>query len=178
MRMTPLPGAWGRSELVFWRLNTAVHGPTWDSGEGARIDGGRWNSVGVPAVYCSIDPATAIVEMAVHKTFEVLDTVPHVLTCARVDDPSLVHIVQPHDVPNPNWLVPGTPSAGQQSFGDGLLTTHPFVLIPSAVSRSSWNVIVSPSEAAGKYQLLEQEPFALDSRVHPSYTRSGGVTNR
>ena len=89
--------------------------------------------VGRPAHHvCQVfqDPATAIVEVAVHKTFEVLDTVPHVLTCV------------------------------------GLLSIHPFVLIPSTVSRSSWNRIVSPSEAAGRYQLLEQKAFALDTHLH------------
>ena len=89
--------------------------------------------VGRPAHHvCQVfqDPATAIVQVAVHKTFEVLDTVPHVLTCV------------------------------------GLLSIHPFVLIPSTVSRSSWNRIVSPSDAAGRYQLLEQEAFTLDTHLH------------
>jgi hypothetical protein len=32
-----------------------------------------------------------------------------------------IHVVQPEDVPNPGWLNPGTPSAGQQAFGSKLL---------------------------------------------------------
>ncbi len=39
---------------------------------------------------------------------------PHVLTSFEVTNPSAVHVVRPSDVPNPNWLVPGTPTAGQQ----------------------------------------------------------------
>ena len=74
--MTPLPAQLGGGELVAWRLDKEEFAPTWDNGEGAYRAGGRWNSIGVRAVYCAIDPATAILEVAVHKGFIVLDTVP------------------------------------------------------------------------------------------------------
>jgi RES domain-containing protein len=153
-------------DLVFWRLDAERHRAIWDSGEGARREGGRWNSPGIPGVYCSVDPATAIVEVAVHKGFRVLDTVPHVLTSARIIDPGAVRIVKPEDVPNPNWLRPGTPSIGQQRFGDALLEGHSFVLIPSAVSTYSWNLLFHPVKAARGYALVGQERFALDPRLH------------
>jgi RES domain-containing protein len=163
----PLPPPLSAGELVTWRLDQAVFARTWDAGEGAFRDGGRWNSRGVRAVYTSLDPATAVLEVAVHKGFAALDTVAHVLTAATVLDPSRVHVVQPEDVPNSNWLRPGIPSAGQQAFGDGLLAKHPFMLIPSAVSGHSWNLIFVASVAAGLYALRFQEHFALDTRLHP-----------
>ena len=52
--MTPLPAPLGGTELVAWRLDVAKHATIWDSGEGAYLVGGRWNSKGVRAVYCSI----------------------------------------------------------------------------------------------------------------------------
>ncbi|MEA2728512.1 MAG: hypothetical protein QOF70_2987, partial [Acetobacteraceae bacterium] len=58
-----------------WRLDQQGFAATWDSGEGAYRLGGRWNTKGVRAVYCSVDPATAILEVAVHKGFRALDTV-------------------------------------------------------------------------------------------------------
>ena len=126
--MTPLPIALGGAELIAWRLDQAAYAPTWDSGEGAYRVGGRWNSKGVRAVYCSIDPST---------------------------------------IPNPNWLRPGIPSAGQQAFGDELLRKHAFVAIPSAVSTHSWNLLFVASAAPSAYALKFQEPFALDTRLHP-----------
>jgi len=165
--MTPLPIALGGSELIAWRLDQAAYAPTWDSGEGAFRVGGRWNSKGVRAIYCSIDPATAILEVAVHKGFRTLDTIPHILTAAVISDTAAVHIVDPATVPNPNWLRPGIPSAGQQAFGDDLLRQHCFVAIPSAVSTHSWNLIFVPSQAAGSYSVKFQETFALDTRLHP-----------
>lgn len=119
------------------------------------------------AVYCSIDPATAILEVAVHTGFRTLDTVPHVLTAIEITEPSSVHVVQPADVPNANWLKPGMPSAGQQAFGDELLGKRKFVLVPSTVSNFSWNLVFVASRAAGAYSLRWQEPFALDPRLHP-----------
>jgi RES domain-containing protein len=152
---------------VGWRLDVAVYRDTWHSGEGAYLFGGRWNRKGTRVVYCSLDPATAILEVAVHKGFQVLDTVAHVLTSFRVQDLNLVHVVQPGDVPNPNWLRPGLPSAGQQKFGDDMLSKHPFVLIPSAVSAHSWNLLLAMPSARGAYTQLAQEAFALDTRLHP-----------
>lgn len=168
--MTPLPPPLGNAELVAWRLDKAAHGATWDSGEGAYRESGRWNSKGVRAVYCSIDPSTAILEVAVHTGFRALDTVPHVLTAVAIIEPANVHVVDPASLPNPNWLRPGIPSAGQQAFGDGLLTRHKFIVIPSAVSTHSWNLIFVGAAAAGAYAVRLQEPFALDTRLHPRAT--------
>ena len=165
--MTPLPGPLGGAELLAWRLDTAIHAATWDSGEGAFLAGGRWNSRGVRAVYCAIDPAAAILEVAVHKGFRALDTVPHVLTSLEITTPAAVHIVDPASVPNPNWLVPGLPSAGQQAFGDAMLTAHKFILLPSVVSHHSWNLVFVGTVAHGAYKLRAQEAFALDPRLHP-----------
>jgi RES domain-containing protein len=165
--MTPLPEVLGGGELIAWRLDQQRFAATWDSGEGAYQVGGRWNSKGIKAVYCALDPSTAILEVAVHKGFKALDTLPHVVTALHIVDVSGVHVVHPADVPNANWLRPGIPSAGQKSFGDTLLAKHPFVIIPSAVSSHSWNLIFSPEIAAGSYKQHLQEPFALDTRLHP-----------
>ena len=99
--MTPLPPPLGGSEFVAWRLDQAKFAATWDSGEGARRVGGRWNSRGIRAVYCCLDPATAILEVAVHKGFRALDIVPHVLTALTIVEPATVHVVVPASVPNP-----------------------------------------------------------------------------
>jgi RES domain-containing protein len=92
---------------------------------------------------------------------------PHVLSWARILDPTEVHVVSPTDIPNPNWLHAGTPSAGQQRFGDTCLGAHLLLLIPSAVSTHSWNLLSNPARAAGRYAFVGQERFALDTRLHP-----------
>ena len=170
MPMPPLPtsvGPSGGTELVGWRIDRAVHSPTWNSGIGAQSGGGRWNLKGVKAVYCSLDPAASMTEVAVHHGFKVLDTKPHVLTTVLVRRPELAYIVLPDDVPNPHWLTPGIPSFGQQEFGSVLLMRHGIILVPSAVTRYSWNLVFHPDVARGLYELRGQERFALDTRLHP-----------
>lgn len=166
--MTPLPPPLGSGELRFWRIDQERHYRTWDTGEGAFRVGGRWNSRGVRAVYTSLDPATACLEVAVHKGFHVLDAAPHYLTSGRIIDPSKGHVVLPKDIPNPNWITPATPSRNQQSFGDDLLAKHSFVLLPSAVSNHSWNLIFDADRAHGLFDDVVQERFALDPRIQPS----------
>ncbi len=164
--MTPLPVLLGGNELVGWRLDVDEFRDSWDAGEGAYIAGGRWNSKGVRAVYCSIDPGVAILELAAHKGFKALDTVPHVLTAFTISDPADVYVVGPEAIPVSNWLSPGIPSARQQAFGDTLLAERKFTVIPSAVSSHSWNLIFVKANVAASYAVKFQEPFVLDPRLH------------
>ncbi len=117
-------------------------------------------------MYCSLDPATCIVEAAVHRGFAVLDTQPHVLTCLQLDADDVM-VVQPGALPNPAWLHGGVPSAGQQQFGAGLLAAHGCVVLPSAVSKLSWNLVFAPGVAEGRWRLLRQQPLVLDTRLNP-----------
>ncbi len=166
--MTPLPASMDpRAPFIAWRIDKQVHAKEWDSGAGARLSGGRWNPKGMSVVYCSLDPATCILESAVHKGFDVLDIQPHVLTRMRVVDPGAIKLIGPSDVANPAWLHAGLPSAGQQDWGASLLEAHPFVIVPSVVSTHSWNLVFQPSLARGKYQLVDQERLAIDGRLNP-----------
>ncbi|QDZ10581.1 RES family NAD+ phosphorylase [Devosia ginsengisoli] len=163
----PLPGPLGGTDLIAWRLDASQFAATWDSGEGAYRFGGRWSSAGTRAVYCALDASTTILEVAVHRGFKRMDTIPHVLTSLRVLDPRDVYVVEASVLPNASWLRPGIPSAGQQAFGDALLRAHPFVLVPSVVSTNSWNLVFIAAQAVGRYALRSQEGSALDTRLHP-----------
>jgi RES domain-containing protein len=165
--VTPLPGSLGDGTIPAWRIDVARYAPTWDSGEGAFRVGGRWNSPGVRAVYCSVDPATALLEVAVHKGFETLDRVEHILTAAVLTGTREVHVVSPDHVPAPEWLSPGIPHADQQAYGSDLLARHGIILLPSVVSRHSWNLIFDPGSADGSYRLERQETLWIDPRLRP-----------
>ena len=165
--MTPLPGALGGTELVAWRLDAAEYLPTWDTAEGSFRVGGRWNSAGRRVLYAALDPATAILEVAVHKGFDALDVRAHVLISLDVVQPARVHLVDVAQIPNGNWLRPGAVSRNQQAFGDSLLASHPIVLIPSVVSTHSWNVLIDVVAAAGMFKLRAHERFSLDTRLTP-----------
>jgi RES domain-containing protein len=93
-----------------------------------------------------------------------LDRVPHTLLGIGIE-PSRVHVVAPPEVPDPSWLRPGTVGRAQQRHGDALLDGHPLVVLPSAVSTRSWNLLIDVTSAAGLFALEEQVPFALDPRL-------------
>ena len=80
-------------------------------------------------------------------------------------DPSKLRVVQPDDVPDPNRPTPATPSRNQQAFGGEPLRTHGCILIPSAVSRHSWNLVFDASRAEGLHRDVVQKRFALDPRL-------------
>jgi RES domain-containing protein len=155
----------GDGAFVGWRLDPDVYRASWDSGIGAARSGGRWNSAGVRAVYAALDPATAILEVAVHVGFDDLDRVKRVLTSFVVDSPAAVLVIEPDQVPNPNWLRPGRPTTNQQRFGDSVLGEHGIMVIPSTVSSHSWNLVFLAGLAVPKHRLQAQEPFALDPRL-------------
>ena len=129
--------------------------------------GGRWSSPGRRVIYTALDPATAILEVAVHKGFDALDTVKHQLLSIKIGDWTKVHLLDTSAIANKNWLSPGAVSTNQQKHGDLLLTVHPFLIVPSVVSRHSWNLLIDVSAAAGLFELKSAEDFALDTRLAP-----------
>lgn len=162
--MTPLPAALGGGGLVAWRLVRDRHLADWESAEGAFLVGGRWSSPGRRVLYSSLDPATTILEVAVHGGFEVLDRLPHTLLALDVDAAG-VEVLWPVAIPDPGWLRPGTVSPAQQAFGDALLDRHPVAVVPSVVSTRSWNLLIDAPNARGRFTLKEREPFMLDPRL-------------
>lgn len=170
--MTPLPAVLDAlapaSELTVWRLDAARHAATWDNGEGAFQVGGRWSPKGRRVIYCALDPSTAILEVAVHKSFRVLDTVAHKLIRIAITRPELVHRLDLAGIANKAWLRSGTVSAGQQALGNALLDVHPFLLVPSVVSTHSWNLVIDVVRAQGMFAQKSAEDFCLDTRLHPA----------
>ena len=163
--MTPLPPFVPGTAWTVWRLENSKYVDEWHKAEGAFRFGGRWNSPGTRILYTSIDPATTILEAAVHKGFDALDTVAHDLLEITISDLAAAHVVRPEDVPNAHWLRPGAVSTNQQAFADALLGEHAIVLIPSVVSAHSWNVLIDAVAAAGLLSKTHQERFALDPRL-------------
>ena len=78
--------------------------------------GGRWSSPGHRVLYTALDPATAILEVAVHKGFDALDAVHHKLLSIRITEPAKVHVLDLATIPNGHWLHPGAGSPNQHKI--------------------------------------------------------------
>ena len=168
--MTSLPVAVAEGgNLLCWRLEREFYFSEWHLGEGSYRVGGRFSSNGRRIIYTSLDPSTAILEVAVHKGFYALDISPHVLMSISIPiSPTTAIVVMPSDVSNPNWLRPSKLSPNQQKFGDQQLDKTGILIIPSVVSGHSWNCLIDAARFPElKSYLLSDERFALDTRLVP-----------
>jgi RES domain-containing protein len=100
------PAPLGGTQLLGWRIDARPFASNWDSGEGTF----RYGSVGVRAVYCSLDPATTILEVDVQRGFKRMNTAVDVLTSFHITKPAVVYVVKTDHLPKSNWLRPGPPS--------------------------------------------------------------------
>lgn len=136
-------------------------------GVGSEKVGGRWSKKGRAVIYTSLDPSTTILEVAVHMGFKSLDVIPHKILSIEILKTAAIKVVIHADIPNPRWLTSGSISASQQDFGSDLLDQHPILLIPSAVSAYSWNLLIDVARAKGMFKLKKDNPFVLDTRLNP-----------
>lgn len=68
-----------------WRIVKTKYAENAYDGEGARVYGGRWNSVGVPMVYTAATASLAVLEMLVH--LDASSVLPSYSLCkVRFDD--------------------------------------------------------------------------------------------
>jgi RES domain-containing protein len=105
------------------------------SGKGAADYGGRWNSVGVPAVYCSESLSLCALEILVHLPRGVL----RLYRFLEIDIPesSVVRLYMPA-----SWEALTTQALGNRYLGpNGVLAFS----VPSCVNSYENNIILNPS---------------------------------
>ena len=135
------------------------------SGEGARLNGGRWNSPGLAVVYTSSSLSLATLEVLVH-----------------LDDPeafarlfSWIPLEIPEDCVervNTNTLVQGwgndETNSASQSVGDKWLRTMGTTVleVPSVVTPGEWNYLLNPAHPRySEIRIGEARRFQPDPRL-------------
>src|SRR5947208_111572 len=88
------------SKITAWRIVKARYASTAFSGEGAKGEGGRWNSVGVSVVYLAESRALALLEVLVHLDDD--DFLKHYRLISASFDQKLVKELDPTALPG-NW---------------------------------------------------------------------------
>jgi RES domain-containing protein len=134
------------------------------SGNGAAIAGGRWNPIGMPALYASLNASTAVLEVLVHTSGFVPAANLYLVEVEIPDD--LIRKGYEPALPS-DWNARTVPSStievGRKWLSDG---TSVAMKVPSVVCSADWNVILNPSHSDfGKVKVIRQEPFALDARL-------------
>ncbi len=151
--------------MILWRVSNDA---TLD-GSGGFVVSGRWHSKGRPVVYCSLNPATALLETLVHMEIDAEDRPdrfqmlkiqgPDKLTRERVETLS-------QDAPKltSNWQanLQLTQRIGDQWLAAGrtLLLEVPSILVPE-----TWNVLMNPLHAGiNKLKITARYQHPFDTR--------------
>lgn len=153
-----------------YRIQKDKHRDTILSGEGARLNGGRWNTVGQPLVYTSSSMELALLETTVHfDGTPSFDLPPYILVTIDLPD-SLVAYLDPQSLPF-GWQLyddyPAEELSGflQKSFRQtgALALAVPSVIIPQSVGR---NVLLNPLHTSmNEVKILDIRPYVIDPRL-------------
>ncbi len=133
-------------------------------GEGARLYGGRWNSVGNSIVYTSATRSLAILEKLVHAEGKLAS----LLDCAAfpVIIPNECIRTFPRASLATDWNLPGSSNARQ--FGDAWVRKNesPVLKVPSAVVTEEENYLLNPLHPDfSRLKLGERQTLPIDSRL-------------
>jgi RES domain-containing protein len=147
-----------------WRITKARHTQTAFTGEGARLFGGRWNSVGTAMVYCSEHASLSILELLVHLG-PGMGLSDYVLLACSFDE-GLVDRVDGSALPA-GWRE-SPPLVDVQTIGDRWVqdARSAVLQVPSAVVPIEWNYLLNPQHPDfSQVQIGAAEPFAFDPRL-------------
>lgn len=150
--------------VTAWRIVRPCHVEEAFSGEGGRLYGGRWNSIGMPMVYAAGSKALAALEILVHvDAAELLDE----YLCIPVRfDRRLVRTLDFKSLPS-DWRAP-LPPFSTQTIGDTWAAENGSVVlaVPSVLVPGEGNFLVNPRHPGfGKLRIGAPEPFEFDPRL-------------
>jgi len=144
-----------------WRIVKRKYAAGAFSGEGAYLNGGRWNSVGTRVEYVSESLSLAALEVLVHLPAGV----PITFSTFRIRfDDALIETLVPNNLPKPWRAEP--PGRDTQSIGDDWAreARSAVLAIPSAIIPQETNFLVNPVHPDfAKIEIAPPEPFAPPS---------------
>jgi RES domain-containing protein len=149
------------------RIVKAKYASSAFDGEGARINGGRWNSPGNPVVYTASSAALAVLEMLVHLGKATV--LPSYVLASCTFDRGLVSRLNRATLP-PNWRsYPAPPEL--QRMGDLWLKRQKSAVleVPSVIIDTESNYLLNPNHPDFVQVTIEAAPraFEFDLRLLP-----------
>ncbi|HWB26588.1 MAG TPA: RES family NAD+ phosphorylase [Chitinophagaceae bacterium] len=134
------------------------------TGEGARLNGGRWNHKLTPCVYTSESRALALLEYTANVN---IDDIPRALSFTTIEI-SLDNIleVKIENLPG-NWTASPAPGS-TRDFGTTLFKKGDFAVIkiPSAIIPLEYNYLLNPLHSdITKCKILAVHDFVYDVRL-------------
>ncbi|HET9025945.1 MAG TPA: RES family NAD+ phosphorylase [Trueperaceae bacterium] len=148
-----------------WRILKARYAATAFDGEGARLYGGRWNSVGRPVVYLGCTPAIAALEVLAHNARPALLEASYVIIEARLPDSAVLDIDRA--ALSSGWD-DAADARSTAAIGDAWLASGASLAlrVPSAVLPLERNLVVNVRHPRyAEMQVGEPRPFRFDPRL-------------
>ena len=148
--------------MIVYRLSN-THYASDLTGEGARLNGGRWNHVGTPCLYTAESRALAVLEFSVNVS---LSRMLRNLSMVQIKVPDKILALTIPQLPG-NWKEAPAP-AETKDFGTHMLLsgTHPVIRIPSTVISEEFNYLVNPNHPLSKAcRVIAVTDFVYDVRI-------------
>jgi len=152
------------SDITAWRIVRERHAATAFSGEGAKREGGRWNSEGTPVVYVAESRSLAALEMLVNLEDDEL--LRHYRLVPATFSRMFVKELSAAELPA-SWKR-SPPPLSTQSIGDKRIASAESVVLrlPSAVMPAESNFLLNPAHRDfRKVELGLPQPFRFDRRL-------------
>ena len=134
------------------------------TGEGARLNGGRWNNKLVNCLYTSESRALALLEYTVNIN---IDDIPRALSITIIEIPDQsIKILKEADLPG-DWKQSPAPSS-TKNFGSNLLLSAAelVIKIPSTVIPDEYNYLLnSLHPESKKFKIVSVSDFVYDVRI-------------
>lgn len=147
-----------------WRICKARYADEALTGRGAQRFGGRWNTPGVPMVYCSSSLPLAAIELFVHLEPN-LQPDDLVAVSAQLPPGEPAQRLEPNRLP-PHWWTDDFEPL--RAIGDKWIREQSSLAIevPSAALRTEWNVLLNPLHPAiAKLKIGVPQAFRFDARM-------------
>lgn len=146
--------------MILWRVSSYAD----LDGTGGLYVSGRWHTKGHPVIYCTLNPATALLETLVHMEIDSEDRPEH-FQVLRIEGPDTLsqERIEASTLPA-NWADDVTVT---QSVGDRWLSEERTLLleVPSVLVPETWNVLVNSGHPeANLFRITMIYKHAFDAR--------------
>jgi RES domain-containing protein len=151
--------------LRAWRLSQLRYADAAFTGEGARVLGGRWNSVGIPVVYSSLSLSLAVLEAFVHMTARgEPDDYVSVAIDVGVEESNAERITT--DQLPVDWRRVNHPELREVGDEWARSMRSLVLIVPSVVVEGEWNAVINPRHPDAPGMVIERpKPFHFDERL-------------
>jgi RES domain-containing protein len=134
------------------------------TGEGARLNGGRWNLKLTPCLYTSESRSLSVLEYTVNVNIE---DIPRALSMTTLEIPEKgILNLTVSDLPG-DWRASPAP-ASTKEFGTDLLkkAEYPIIKIPSAIIPDEYNYLINPIHRGSlNVSIIDIRDFVYDVRI-------------